>query len=248
MTAEVPEIKLVNRKNTLITRHCVGQTFVYCRKATPLQQKCNLYTLFSAGAKGKINKLRNFSFVFKLYFSSTFNYVQLNYKFLSLTSFRLPGWRCHAFLQERIQKSSPRAGRKACVILGGRAQRDVFPFTQEKNGGIVQKMKNNDYWCTSTWNENQVICVFAMGHTDVTQCQSMSVIDTTLTTQFSFLFYCHRSYYNKYFVRYLQIKSSLVLITNYSMANARNCVKDTTLTQYFFFSFIFIGLITTSNL
>ena len=53
MTAEVPEIELVNRKNTLMTRHCVGQTFVYCRKATPLQQKSNLYTLFSAGVKEK---------------------------------------------------------------------------------------------------------------------------------------------------------------------------------------------------
>ena len=41
------------------------------------------------------------------------------------------------------------------------------------------------------------------------------VKDTTLTTQ-CFLFYFHWCYYNKYFVRYLQIKSSLVLITNYS--------------------------------
>ena len=37
MTAEVPEIKLVNRKNTLMKRHCVGQTFIaYGRNATPL--------------------------------------------------------------------------------------------------------------------------------------------------------------------------------------------------------------------
>jgi len=48
--AEVPETKLVKllvialtEKNTLMKRHCVGQTFiVYCRKATTLQQKSNL--------------------------------------------------------------------------------------------------------------------------------------------------------------------------------------------------------------
>ena len=27
------------------------------------------------------------------------------------------------------------------MILGGRAQKDVFPFTQEKNGGRVQKIE-----------------------------------------------------------------------------------------------------------
>ena len=71
------------------------------------------------------------------------------------------------------------------------------------------------------------------------------VKDTTLTTLSVFfcLFYFHWSYYNKYFVRYLQIKSSLVLITNYSIVNGRNCVKDTTLTTqcFLFVRFIFIG-------
>ena len=54
---------------------------------------------------------------------------------------RLPSWWCHAFLQERIQKSSPTAREKTCAILGGRAQKDVFPFTHEKNGGRVQKIE-----------------------------------------------------------------------------------------------------------
>ena len=31
--------------------------------------------------------------------------------------------------------------KKACGILGGRAQKDVFPFTQEKNGGRVQTIE-----------------------------------------------------------------------------------------------------------
>ena len=54
MMAEFPEIKLVKlliialtEKNTLMKRHCVGQTFiVYCSKATKLQQKSNLFKLF----------------------------------------------------------------------------------------------------------------------------------------------------------------------------------------------------------
>ena len=61
MTAEVPEIKLVklliialSKKNTLMKRHCVVQTFiVHCRKATPLQQKSNFFKLFSSGVKEK---------------------------------------------------------------------------------------------------------------------------------------------------------------------------------------------------
>ena len=94
MMAEVPETKLVKllvialtEKNTLMKRHCVGQTFiVYCSKAATLQQKSNLFKLCSTNKKKKKNKLMNFSFVFKLYFSSASNYVQLNNKFLSCIS------------------------------------------------------------------------------------------------------------------------------------------------------------------
>ena len=43
------------------------------------------------------------------------------------------------------------------------------------------------------------------------------VKDTTLTTRCFCLFYFDWSYYNRYIVRYLQIKSSLVLIANYSI-------------------------------
>ena len=85
----------------------------------------------------------NFSFVFKLYFSSTFYYVHCSTtNFYSVThpsDVQVGG--CPAFLQERIQKNKPRAGKKACEILGGRAQKDVFPFTREKNGGRVQKIE-----------------------------------------------------------------------------------------------------------
>ena len=83
--AEFPVIKLVKlliialteKKNTLMKRHCVGQTFiVYCSKATKLQQKSNLFKLLKR-RKGK-KKLMNCSFVFKLYFSPAPNYVQIN--------------------------------------------------------------------------------------------------------------------------------------------------------------------------
>ena len=66
---------------------------------------------------------------------------------------------------------------------------------------------------------------------------------TTLTTQRIFLVYFNWSYYNKYFVRYLQIKLSLVPITNYFIVNARNCVKDTTLTTQCFCLFVLFSLV-----
>ena len=82
-----------------------------------------------------------FSFVFNFIFHQlliTYNSITNFYPAFS-TPFRIPGWWCYAFLQERIQKSNPRARKKACAILGGRAQKDEFPFTREKNGGRVQK-------------------------------------------------------------------------------------------------------------
>ena len=65
MMAEFPEIKLVKlliialtEKNTLMERHCVGQTFiVYCSKAATLQQKSNLFKLFSTDVSWWISLL-----------------------------------------------------------------------------------------------------------------------------------------------------------------------------------------------
>ena len=79
MTAEVPEIKPVkllmitlSLKNTLMERHCVGQTFiVYWRKEATLQQTSNLFKLFSTGVKAKKTSWW-ISLVLKLYFSSAF--------------------------------------------------------------------------------------------------------------------------------------------------------------------------------
>ena len=92
----------------------------------------------------------NFSFVFKLYFSSAFNYVQLNYKFLpcifhSLLTSKL----VVPYVSSRTHpKSSPRvvAKKSLCNLGRARSQKGVFPLAQEKNGGRVQKNdeKNND--------------------------------------------------------------------------------------------------------
>ena len=132
----------------------------------------------------------NFSFVFKLYLSSTFYYVQLNYKFLPRIQHSLPTsklhWCCHAFLQERIHKSSPIAGGKACAILEGRAQKDVFPFTQEKNGGRVQKMKNNDFRRTRylKWKISDLRVCSKTHWCDIMPVNARNCVkDTTLTTQ-----------------------------------------------------------------
>jgi len=70
--AVFPEIKLVKllsialtEKNTLMKRHCVGQTFiVYCSKAATLQQKSNLFKLFSTGVKEKKKQADEFLFCF----------------------------------------------------------------------------------------------------------------------------------------------------------------------------------------
>ena len=137
MMAEFPEIKLVKlliialrEKNTLMKRNCVGQTFiVYCSKAATLQQKSNLFKLFSTDVSWWISLL---------FLNFIFHQLQITYNSITnfypvfRTSFRLPSWWCHAFLQERIQKSSPRAGGKACVILKGRAQKRCVSIHSRK--------------------------------------------------------------------------------------------------------------------
>ena len=138
MMAEFPEIKLVKlliialrEKNTLMKRNCVGQRFiVYCSKAATLQQKSNLFKLFSTDVSWWISLL---------FFNFIFHQLQITYNSMTnfypafRTSFRLPtSWWCHAFLQERIQKSSPRAGKKACAILKGRAQKRCVSIHSRK--------------------------------------------------------------------------------------------------------------------
>ena len=52
--------------------------------------------------------------------------------------------RCHAFLQERIQKSEKKKHVQkwlSCAILRGRAQKDVLQLTREKKGQKVETEK-----------------------------------------------------------------------------------------------------------
>ena len=224
--AEFPETKLVKlliialtEKNTLMKRHCVGQTFiVYCSKETTLQQKSNLFKLFIIDVSWWISLL---------FLNFIFHQLQITYNSITnfypafRTSFRLPSWWCHAFLQERIQKSSPRVRKNASAILKGRAQKRCVSIHSRKKMEVeAKKLKNNDFRCTNTWNKKvSYLCVCCRTH----WCDTMSVSvrncvkDTTLTTLFFIMFYFHWFYYNKYFVRYLQNKSSLVLLTNYSI-------------------------------
>ena len=133
----IPEIKLVKlliialrEKNTLMKRNCVGQTFiVYCSKAATLQQKSNFFKLFSTDVSWWIS-LSFLNFIFHQ-LQITYNSIT-NFYLAFRSSFRLPSWWCHAFLQERIQKSSPRAGKKACAILKGRAQKRCVSIHSRK--------------------------------------------------------------------------------------------------------------------
>ena len=85
------------------------------------------------------------SFV-KLYFSSTFNYVQFNHIKLDIKvpvlplapHVRLPNRQCHAFLQERIQNAVKRSKKAMCDLERARPK-NVRPFTLEKSGGGVKK-------------------------------------------------------------------------------------------------------------
>ena len=85
------------------------------------------------------------SFV-KLYFSSTFNYLQFNHikldvKVLVLPSaphVRLPNRQCYAFLQERLQNAVKKFEKAMCDLERARPK-NVRTFTLERSGGGVKK-------------------------------------------------------------------------------------------------------------
>ena len=67
----------------------------------------------------------------KLYFSSTFNYVQFNHIKLDIKvpvlplapHVRLPNRQCHAFLQERIQTAVKRSKKAICDLERARPKK-----------------------------------------------------------------------------------------------------------------------------
>ena len=89
----------------------------------------------------------------KLYFSSTFNYVQFNHinldiKVSALPSalhVRLPNRQCHAFLQERIQNAVRKGRKKPCAILKGRAQKMCVHSPKKKVAEESKKDKLVDF-------------------------------------------------------------------------------------------------------
>ena len=163
------------------------------------------------------------SFV-KLYFSSTFNYVQFSHIKLdikvpvlpSVPHVRLPNRQCHAFLQERIQNAVKRS-KKSHVRSseGAPPKMCVHSFSKK----VADESKKDKLLISEKPEIKRVsyLC-FHSEHTDatliVTLCAQLK--DITLTTQsFIFVLFICR-HYNKYYVMSLQIKSSLVLIINYS--------------------------------
>ena len=151
MTSEVPEIKLAKLRVTALIEkmHCwsfIVLVNLYCSlmKRNSVTTKSNLFMLLSTGLQclNKKNQVDEFFVLFvKLYFSSTFNYVQLNYNFPDINVCSL-----HSALHFRLPcvssrthpKNSTNVVKKGCAILKGRAQKSSIN-RQEKLGGRVQK-------------------------------------------------------------------------------------------------------------
>ena len=225
MTAEVPEIKLVKLLMISLTEKYTHDATLYWSDIYCLLQKGNrvttkmLFKLFSTGVKEE-KQADEFLFCF-----STLFFHQLLITYNSITNFypaystplRLPSWLCHAFLQERIQKSSPRARKKLVRSWEGAPKKMCFHSLKKKNGGRVQKIeKKDDFRRTSTWNEKLVICVCSKTHC----CDIMPVNahnckrHHTNNSVFFCLFYFHRSYYNKYLI--CKIPANQIIISTYN--------------------------------
>ena len=117
MTSQVPEIKLVKLLMISLTEKYTHDATLYWSDIYCLLQKGNpvttkmLFKLFSTGVKEE-KQADEFLFCFStLFFHQlliTYNSITNFYPAFS-TPFRIPGWWYHTFLQERIQKSNPRA-------------------------------------------------------------------------------------------------------------------------------------------
>ena len=155
-------------------RHCVGQTFiVYWRKETTLQQTSNLFKLFITSVKAK-KQADEFLLFLNFIFHQLFNYVQLNYKLISTLHSALPLVLPCVSSRTHPKKVVQGQEKKACAILRGRAQKEVFPFTQEQKKWkqSPKKWKIMLFEVLISEIKKLVICVFAvklMWH-NVRQC------------------------------------------------------------------------------
>ena len=150
----------------MVKRHCVGHTLFSFLRINSVTTSSNLSKLFSAGLINKkkwkekqTNKLMIYLSFVKLYFSSTFNYVQFNHIKLdvrvpvlpSAPHVRLPNRQCHAFLQERLQNAVKRSKNwKPCAISRGRAQKMCVHSLLKKVAEESKKDKLIDF--RRTWN------------------------------------------------------------------------------------------------
>ena len=130
-----------------------------------------------------------------------FHQLQITYNTLTnfypafRTSFRLPRWWCHAFLQERIQKSSPKAGKKSlCDLERARPKKMCFHPLKRKMEVEAKKLKIMIFDVLVPENKKvSYLCVCSRTHC----CDTMSasarncVKDTTFTTLFFIMFYFH---------------------------------------------------------
>ena len=122
---------------------CCSTFIVYCQKATPSQQNQTYLLLVSAGLKEKKHARRISLLFLKLYFSSTFNIIKINYNNpnIKISSY-IQHFTCDfqkgsamSFLKNASKKRKKKK-KWPCEILRGRA---VFGFNVEKSCGGVQK-------------------------------------------------------------------------------------------------------------
>ena len=166
MTSEVPEIKLAKLRVTALIEkiHCwsfIVLVNLYCSlmKRNSVTIKSNLFMLLSTGLQclKETNQVDEFFVLFvKLYFSSTFNYVQLNYNFPDINVCSL-----HSALHFRLPRVSSRTHPKNStnvvkkkVVRSWKGAPKKVPLTVKKNLEVESKKRKKiyDFRRTSTWN------------------------------------------------------------------------------------------------
>ena len=149
MTTEVPEIKLVKLlmisllekihswRDIVLVRH-----LLFIAERQPRYNK-NLIQIIQYWCKGE----KASWWISLLFFNFIFHQLLITYN--SITNFypaystplRLPSWLCHAFLQERIQKSSPRARKKLVRSWEGAPKKMCFHSLRKKMEVESKKLK-----------------------------------------------------------------------------------------------------------
>ena len=144
----------------MVKRHCVGHTLFSFLRINSVTTSSNLSKLFSAGLINKkkwkekqTNKLMIYLSFVKLYFSSTFNYIQFNHinlKFLPFLQHLTDDFQIgNAMRFFKNASKTQYSGRKK-VILKGRAQKMCVHSPLKKVAEESKKDKLIDF--RRTWN------------------------------------------------------------------------------------------------